>query len=129
MKSEEGDVVERRRIAACCWGEGRPATCLVMLDDQGSLVDILYLPSFSGQQRMIRANLDYSIAEDAKKVGHSKSLWTISIHGELSMLSMETKRAWAGRVSTSSDKPVNHCGVLKLRQSLKNFCRDRSGPV
>lgn len=68
MKSEEGDVVERRRIAACCWGEGRPATCLVMLDEQGSLVDILYLPSFSGPQRIIRTGLDYSIAEDPKKV-------------------------------------------------------------
>ena len=68
MKSEEGDVVERRRIAACCWGEGRPATCLVMLDDQGSLADILYLPSFSDQQRVIRAGLDYSIAEDPRKV-------------------------------------------------------------
>ena len=68
MKSEEGDIVDRRRIAACCWGEGRPATCLVMLDEQGSLVDILYLPSFSGPQRIIRAGLDYSIAEDPKKV-------------------------------------------------------------
>ena len=68
MKSEEGDVVERRRLTACCWGEERSATCLVMLDEHGSLVDVLYLPSFSGPQRVIRPGMDYNIAEDPKKV-------------------------------------------------------------
>lgn len=68
MKAEDGDIVERRRLAACCWGEGRPATCLVMLDEQGSLTDILYLPSFSGQQKVIRAGVEYSIQEDPRKV-------------------------------------------------------------
>ena len=69
MKSEEGDVVVRRRLAACCWGEGRPATCMVMLDDQGSLVDVLFLPSFSGQLRSVRQAMGtYNIAEDPRKV-------------------------------------------------------------
>ncbi len=60
--------MERRRFAACCWGEGRPATCLVMLDEQGSLVDRLYLPSLSGQQLAKRPGTQYNIAEDPKKV-------------------------------------------------------------
>ena len=68
MKLEDGDVVEKRRLASCCWGEGRPATCMVMLDEHGSLVDILYLPSFSGVQRAGRLPPDYNIAEDPKKV-------------------------------------------------------------
>lgn len=70
MKLEEGDIVEKRRLASCCWGEGRPATCMVMLDEHGSLVDILYLPNFSGQQRAVRLPADYNIAEDPRKVCH-----------------------------------------------------------
>lgn len=74
--------MEKRRLAACCWGEERSATSIVMLDDQGSLVDVLYLPSFSGPQRIIRQGMDYNIHEDPKKVFLllRKSIWRSSIH-------------------------------------------------
>ena len=39
-----------------------------MLDDQGSLTDILYLPSLSGLQIAKRPGMEYNIAEDPKKV-------------------------------------------------------------
>lgn len=68
MHSEDGDLIQRRRVAACCWGEGRPATCMVMLDEQGSLIDLLYLPSFSGQLRTARPGVEYDIARDGRKV-------------------------------------------------------------
>ena len=68
IRTEEQGILETRRFAACCWGEGRPATCLVMLDEQGSLGDTLYLPSLSGQQLAKRPSLHYNIAEDPKKV-------------------------------------------------------------
>ena len=79
IKQEDGDLVrpELRRLAACCWGEERAATCLVMLDGQGSLVDVAYLPSFSGPQRIIRPGMDYNISEDPKKVSQTSiaTLW------------------------------------------------------
>lgn len=68
IRTEDQEPIPNRRLAACCWGEGRPATCLVMLDEQGSLVDILYLPSLSGLQIAKRPGLQYNIAEDPKKV-------------------------------------------------------------
>ena len=70
----------RRRLAACCWGEGRPATCMVMLDDQGSLVDVLFLPSFSGQLRAVRQAMGtYNIAEDPRKVRSIPTLPLLTI--------------------------------------------------
>ena len=85
IRTEEQVILESRKFAACCWGEGRPATCLVMLDEQGSLVDILYLPSLSGQQLAKRPGLQYNIAEDPKKVHrvHAKTFEGLRILHQL----------------------------------------------
>ena len=70
MKMPDTDeLVERRRFMACCWGEGRPATAAVMLDEQGALQDVLYCSQLSGPLRPPGRNADsYKIFQDPRKV-------------------------------------------------------------
>lgn len=119
MKSEDGEVVERRRLAACCWGEGRSATCIVMLDEEGSLVDVLYLPSFSGLLHPMRPGVEYNIAHDPKKVRRAA-------------LGPRTGRLEAGHLCGFDERrtlsaAVGRCeprrGVLPRKQAAGHLCR------
>ena len=53
---DESTVVEHRRFAAVCWGPGDPATTMVMLNEHGQLVDMLYAGQLSGSIRRTRRN-------------------------------------------------------------------------
>jgi hypothetical protein len=62
--------MEQRRFAALCWGPGDLATTMVMLNEQGQLVDVLYLGQLSGAIRRTRRNAQGvdDIFADAAKV-------------------------------------------------------------
>lgn len=67
---EEDEVVDKRRFMACCWGPGDPATVLVMVDDTGSLVDVLYAGQLSGNipAPPRRSDSTYDLFRDPRKV-------------------------------------------------------------
>ncbi len=67
---DESTVVEHRRFAAVCWGPGDPATTMVMLNEHGQLVDVLYAGQLSGSIRRTRRNAQGvdDIFSDAAKV-------------------------------------------------------------
>ncbi|XP_042395241.1 transcription elongation factor SPT6 homolog [Zingiber officinale] len=48
-KDAENDLEDESesRVMACCWGPGKPATTIVMLDSAGEMVDVLYAGSIS----------------------------------------------------------------------------------
>ena len=68
---DESTVVEHRRFAAVCWGPGSPATTMVMLNEHGQLVDVLYAGQLSGGIRRTRRNAQGvdDIFSDPAKVG------------------------------------------------------------
>ncbi|RWW27585.1 hypothetical protein BHE74_00012559 [Ensete ventricosum] len=41
------------RVMACCWGPGKPATTIVMLDSAGEMVDVLYAGSVSVRSQAV----------------------------------------------------------------------------
>lgn len=41
------------RVMACCWGPGKPATTMVMLDSTGEMVDMLYAGSISVRSQAV----------------------------------------------------------------------------
>ncbi|KAK9828928.1 hypothetical protein WJX72_002842 [[Myrmecia] bisecta] len=69
---DEDEFVEKRRFMTCVWGDGSPATTLVMLDENGGLVDMLYCSAFSGPQRRPKPGMDLFSdprkAKDAERV-------------------------------------------------------------
>ena len=66
VSNDDEEVIERRRFMAACWGDGQPATVLVMLDPAGNLTDLLYAGSFSGPLR--RPPQGYDLFMDPKTV-------------------------------------------------------------
>jgi hypothetical protein len=66
VSNDDEEVIERRRFMAACWGDGQPATALVMLDPAGNLTDLLYSGSFSGPLR--RPPQGYDLFMDPKTV-------------------------------------------------------------
>lgn len=66
---DEEDYVPDRRVMACVYGPGKPATTFVMLDPSGNMVDFLHCPQLSGHiaRQRARAGEVYDMFSDPKK--------------------------------------------------------------
>eukprot|EP00884_Botryococcus_braunii_P001188 jgi/Botrbrau1/1106/Bobra.0162s0007.1 len=66
---DEDELVEKRRFMACCWGPGDPATVLVMVDESGALLDVLFAGQLSGgiPAPPRRSDSSYDLFRDPRK--------------------------------------------------------------
>ncbi|RRT79241.1 hypothetical protein B296_00003462 [Ensete ventricosum] len=61
------------RVMACCWGPGKPATTIVMLDSAGEMVDVLYAGSISVRSQAVAE-------QQRKKNDHQRVLKFMTDH-------------------------------------------------
>ena len=111
--TDDNTVIEQRKFAAVCWGPGDPATTMVMLNEHGQLVDVLYAGQLSGNIRRTRRNAQGSedIFSDPAKV------WHLHCHyqKEANCLISACTAPWRGVTTARASQPlegqstVHHC--------------------
>lgn len=124
---DESTVVEHRRFAAVCWGPGSPATTMVMLNEHGQLVDVLYAGQLSGGIRRTRRNAQGvdDIFSDPAKVGSPaasqgappETRWSLLGHaGDIAKL-LYSKKACSGRPKVVFSSPEQGCKCCRENSS------------
>ncbi|CAL9765594.1 unnamed protein product [Musa acuminata subsp. burmannicoides] len=69
----DSDDESESRVMACCWGPGKPATTIVMLDSAGEMVDVLYAGSISVRSQAVAE-------QQRKKNDHQRVLKFMTDH-------------------------------------------------